>query len=126
MLLVASLSWTAVLDILLLLAVAVQFLLLVRGTRAAQMLLGGTVVAGLLYLAWRAKLPITSWLVERMLPYALLALLILFQAEIRDVLARIGRRLAIGANSASGDSYDDIVLAANMFSEQKAGALIVL
>jgi diadenylate cyclase len=122
----ATISWIAFLDIALLLAVLIQFLLLVRGTRAAQMLLGGAVVTGLLYLAWRAKLPITSWIVERMLPFALLSLVILFQAEIRDVLARIGRRLAFGGNPSSGDSYDDIVLAANMFSEQKTGALIVL
>src|SRR3954471_10753763 len=102
--LLASITWITAQDTLLLLAVAIQFLLLVRGTRAAQMLLGGAVVTGLLFLAWRAKLPITARIVDMMLPYALLALLILFQAEIRDVLARIGRRLAVGSSSANGDS----------------------
>lgn len=122
----AAISWVTVLDVLLLLAVLIQFLLLVRGTRAAQMLLGGAVVTGLLWLAWRAQLPLTSWIVERMLPFGLLAIIILFQAEIRDVLARIGRRLAFGGNPSTSDSYDDIVLAASMFSEQNTGALIVI
>jgi diadenylate cyclase len=68
-----------------------------------------------------------SWLVGRLVPYVIFALIVVFQAEIRHVLADLGRRLSFGrASSADGDSYDDIVLAANLFSQHQTGALIVI
>jgi diadenylate cyclase len=55
------------------------------------------------------------------------ALIVVFQAEIRHVLANLGRRLSLArSSSAEGDSYDDIVLAANLFSQNQTGALIVI
>jgi diadenylate cyclase len=54
------------------------------------------------------------------------ALIVVFQSEIRHVLADLGRRLSFRGSSADGDSYDDIVLAANLFSQHQTGALIVI
>jgi diadenylate cyclase len=43
------------------------------------------------------------------------------------VLADLGRRLSfLRGSTAEGDSYDDIVLAANLFSQHQTGALIVI
>jgi diadenylate cyclase len=68
-----------------------------------------------------------NWLVSHLLPYAVFALIVVFQAEIRGVLADLGRRLSFMRGSAvDGDSYDDIVLAANLFSQHQTGALIVI
>ena len=51
----------------------------------------------------------------------------IFAAEIRQALARLGRRLLRSRAVASdGDVYDDIVLAANLFSQNQTGALIVI
>ena len=59
--------------------------------------------------------------------YAVFALIVIFQAEIRQALARLGRRLTLSRTSASEtDAYDDIVLAANLFSQNQTGALIVI
>jgi diadenylate cyclase len=61
------------------------------------------------------------------LPYLVFALIVVFQSEIRHVLADLGRRLTfLGGSSAESDSYDDIVLAANLFSQHQTGALIVI
>jgi len=61
------------------------------------------------------------------LPYLVFALIVVFQSEIRHVLANLGRRLSFMRGSAAdGDSYDDIVLAANLFSQHQTGALIVI
>src|SRR5262249_22764540 len=55
------------------------------------------------------------------------ALIVVFQAEIRHALARLGRRLSFGrASAAEAESYEDIVLAANLFSQNQTGALIVI
>jgi diadenylate cyclase len=55
------------------------------------------------------------------------ALIVVFQSEIRHVLADLGRRLTfLGGSSTESDAYDDIVLAANLFSQHQTGALIVI
>ena len=62
-----------------------------------------------------------------MLPYGVFALVVVFQSEIRQALARLGRKLTFSRSIAGEmDAYDDIVLAANLFSEHQTGALIVI
>jgi diadenylate cyclase len=116
-----------VLDILLVAALIYQVLVMIRGTRAAPMLAGAAALAILFYLARIGELTTLNWLVSRLLPYAIFALIVVFQSEIRHVLADLGRRLSFMRGSAAeGDSYDDIVLAANLFSQHQTGALIVI
>jgi diadenylate cyclase len=123
-------QWSRVsvaLDILLVAVLIYQVLVLIRGTRAAPMLAGAAALAAIFYLARIGELTTLNWLVSHLLPYAVFALIVVFQAEIRHVLADVGRRLSfMRASSAEGDSYDDIVLAANLFSQHQTGALIVI
>jgi diadenylate cyclase len=121
-------SLVTVLDILLVAALVYQVLLLVRGTRAAQMLVGLAVLAVAAYLARQWQLPMVSWLVSRVLPYAGIAVVVLFQAEIRRALARLGRRLTFAGRSQpeGKESYEDIVLAADLFAQNRTGALMVM
>jgi diadenylate cyclase len=118
--------WAA-LDILLVALVIYQVLVMVRGTRAAPMLAGLTVVAVAFYLAPTEKLITLNWVVNHVLPYFVFALIVVFQAEIRHMLADLGRRLSFLRGAAAGsEAYDDIVLAANLFSQNQTGALIVI
>ena len=123
-------SWSRVsvaLDILLVAVVIYQVLVMIRGTRAAPMLAGVAVVAITFYLARIGELSTLNWLVSRLVPYVVFALIVVFQSEIRHVLANLGRRLSfLRGSTAEGDSYDDIVLAANLFSQHQTGALIVI
>jgi diadenylate cyclase len=121
-----EITWLGVLDILLVAAIIYQFLTLVRGTRASQMLLGTAAVAMLLVLAQRARLPLINWLVGHFLPYALFALIVIFQSEIRHVLAKVGRGIMLGRSQSDAESYDDLVMAASFFSKQRIGALMVI
>jgi diadenylate cyclase len=115
------------LDILLVAVVIYQVLVMIRGTRAAPMLAGVAVVAIIFYLARVGELTTLNWLISRLVPYVLFALIVVFQSEIRHVLANVGRRLRFGRGSVSeSDTYDDIVLAANLFSQHQTGALIVI
>jgi diadenylate cyclase len=119
-------AW-AVLDILLVAVLIYQVLVMIRGTRAAPMLAGLAVVAGAFYLASIGALTTLNWVVSRMLPYVVFALIVVFQSEIRHVLADLGRRLSfLRGNDAASDAYDDIVLAANLFSQHQTGALVVI
>ena len=119
-------AWVA-LDILLVAMLIYQVLVMIRGTRAAPMLAGLIVLSLIFYLARVGELTTLNWVVSRVLPYVVFALIVVFQSEIRHVLADLGRRLSfLRGSPAEGDSYDDIVLAANLFSQHQTGALIVI
>jgi diadenylate cyclase len=119
-------AWVA-LDIFLVALLIYQVLVMIRGTRAAPMLAGLIVVSVIFYLARIGELTTLNWVVSRVLPYIVFALIVVFQSEIRHMLADLGRRLSfLRGSPAEGDSYDDIVLAANLFSQHQTGALIVI
>jgi diadenylate cyclase len=116
-----------VLDILLVALIVYELLTMIRGTRAAPMLAGLAAVIFAFYLARIGELVTLNWLVSHLLPYVVFALIVVFQSEIRHVLSDVGRRLSFLRGTAAGsDAYDDIVLAANLFSQHQTGALMVI
>src|SRR5271169_3603208 len=127
-----SLAWPhisviSVLDIVLVAFLIYQFLVLVRGTRAAPMLVGLATLGLAFYLARWGELRTLNWLLSTLLPYVVFALIVVFQSEIRHALANLGSRISLMRSSSSvADVYDDIVLAANLFSQNQTGALIVI
>jgi diadenylate cyclase len=129
---VTALSWPhisviSVVDVVLVAILIYQFLMLVRGTRAAPMLLGIAVLALAFYLARLGELRTLNWLLSTTVPYVVFALIVVFQSEIRHALANLGSRVSLMRSSSStADVYDDIVLAANLFSQNQTGALIVI
>lgn len=121
------LSLISVIDIFLVAVIIYELLALIQGTRAAYMLVGVAAVVLAFYFARLGELTTLNWLISTMLPYAVFALVVVFQSEIRQALARLGRKLTFSRSIAGEmDAYDDIVLAANLFSEHQTGALIVI
>ena len=124
----AHLGVRSALDILIIAILIYYLLKLLRGTRAVQML----VAIGLLMLFYRgarwARLEMVEWLLTTMLPYVAITLIILFQPEIRRALSRFGRNLSLMkfASRNPKDSHDDIVMAAEYFSQNRIGALMVV
>src|SRR3954452_19774686 len=117
----------SVLDIVLVAVVIYEFLALIRGTRAALILVGVSVVILAFYFSRIGQLVTLNWLISRVLPYAVFALIVVFAPEIRQALARLGRRITLSRSASSeADAYDDIVLAANLFSQNQTGALMVI
>jgi diadenylate cyclase len=130
--LAAFLAWPyipviSVIDVLLVGFLIYQFLTLVRGTRAAPMLVGVATLGLAFYFARLGELRTLNWLLSTLLPYVVFALIVVFQSEIRHALANLGSRVSLMRSSSSvADVYDDIVLAANLFSQNQTGALIVI
>lgn len=122
-----ELSLVSVVDILLVALLIYEFLVLIKGTRATPILVGVGSLALAFYLAHVWELKTINWIVGTILPYAIFALIVIFQQEIRGALAKIGRRLTFSRVSpAIAEAYDDIVLAANLFSQNQTGALVVI
>jgi diadenylate cyclase len=120
------LTLTAIIDILAVAILIYELLLIVRGTRAAQILLGiGTLIliyAASVYAGLEALRALLSYLV----PYFPIAVIILFQSEIRRTLARLGRKRFFGTGFRRPESIDEILLALNIMAQDRVGALIIL
>jgi diadenylate cyclase len=124
---ISAISVISILDIVLVAFLIYQFLSLVRGTRAAPMLIGVATLGLAFYFARLGELRTLNWLLSTLLPYIVFALIVVFQSEIRHALANLGSRISLMRSSSSvADVYDDIVLAANLFSQNQTGALIVI
>jgi diadenylate cyclase len=116
---------TAVIDILAVSVVIYQILQIVRGTRAFHVLIGILLVMATYQIALRAGLELLRSLIASLTPYAGIAIIILFQSEIRRTLARLGRRrLFVGFQRP--ESMDEILLALRTLSDTRTGALIVI
>jgi diadenylate cyclase len=124
----SRLDLRAIPDILIIATLIYYLLKLLRGTRAVQMLVG---IALLILFYWGARwarLEMVEWLLTTLLPYVAIALIILFQPEIRRALSRVGRNFSMMqiASHNPKASYDDIVMAAEFFSQNRIGALMVV
>lgn len=122
-----QISVVAVVDIVLVAILIYQFMMLVRGTRAAPMLIGVATLGLAFYFARLGELRTLNWLLSTLLPYIVFALIVVFQPEIRHALANLGSRISrMRSSDSAADVYDDIALAANLFSQNQTGALIVI
>src|SRR6266849_4005727 len=121
-----NLNLTAILDILVVAFVIYQLLTIVRGTRAGHILIGILTMVVLYALAVWAGLEALRSLLSYIVPYTAIAIIILFQSEIRRTLARIGRKRWLGRGFKRPESIDEIMLALSRLSQEKTGALVVL
>ena len=105
-----------------------EFLKLIRGTRAAQMALGITLIVALFYVSRLAPLQTVNWLIRNMVGYIVFAGIVLFQADIRRALAHFGRSQFFRrlARDGDDDAIEEIVVAASQLAAQSVGALVVL
>jgi diadenylate cyclase len=126
--LLALLTFRAVIDILVVAAGVYYVLRLLRGAQAVQAAAVVVFVAGFYEAARWAQLELVQALMKAMAPYAVIALIVLYQAEIRRTLARLGRSLTLGRffGSSRTAMFDDVVLAAEYLSAHRIGALFVL
>lgn len=120
-------SWTDVLDILLVTLVLYNLLLLIRGTRAVQVVFGILVLVGFYYTALQLDLPALETTLEKFFSLLPVAIIVLFQHEIRRALANFGRTSFLGLGGAKkvATTFDEIVATASALSQEKVGALIV-
>src|SRR5450755_773419 len=123
-----NLSLTGIIDILVVAFVVYQALMVVRGTRAGHILIGILTMVSIYALALWGGLEALRSLLSFIVPYIGLAIIVLFQSEIRRTLARIGRKnwFGLARGFRAPEALSEIMMAAEHFSHRKIGALIVL
>ncbi|KWT83382.1 diadenylate cyclase CdaA [Candidatus Magnetominusculus xianensis] len=124
---IEQIRWQDILDILLVWLVLYRVLLLIRGTRAVEMLIGIGVLLVMSLIAGYLKIYTIDWLIQSFWAYIVIAVIVLFQPEIRRALAQMGKSSFFRPTSAEElKSLDEIVKAAASLSARKIGALIIL
>lgn len=120
-------TWWDVLDILIVAFVIYELLQFIRGTHAVQMALGGLVLVILYWTSRWADLETLNWLLRTFMPYVVFGIIVVFQSEIRKVLAHLGKKLPWAFSpEKKEETIDEVVLAATTLASQKTGALIVI
>src|SRR3989475_6384131 len=125
---IPHLTWTAVLDIIVVAAIMYQLIVFIKGTRAVQMALGLALVVVFYYFSRWIRLETLSWILTNILPYFVFAIIVIFQHEIRRALARFGQAPFFAGFSSinRNEFYDEIILAVTTLAQKQTGALIVI
>jgi diadenylate cyclase len=118
-------------DVILVFLLVYAVLKLVRGTRAAPMAAAIGVFALLYWLAIRQDLATLAFILRGALLYIGVAIIVLFQNEIRQALITFGNRFRLPftrrhVGQFGEGVYDEVILAATSLASTKTGALIVI
>lgn len=115
-------------DILLVSVIIYNLLLLIRDTRAYQMAIGLFIIGLLYFVTQLAKLSVTYWFIRNFIPYLIIAIIVLFQDEIRRFLAGLGSRWLRRpmALRAFREKLGEVFQAVDYLSQKRIGALIAI
>ena len=113
-------------DIMVVAIVLYRIFVMFKETRAVQMLLG---LAGLMlasYVARQLELFSTTWLLDNFWSFWVLALIVLFQPELRRALTRLGESrlfqgMALDAREERSHLIDDVIKAADSLARLAGG-----
>ncbi len=121
-------SWRDIVDVLLVTLVFYNVLLLIRGTREVQILIGILILVVLFYTAQALELRALETTLQNFFIVLPVALIVLFQQEIRRALATFGSTPLLGwaDKREVASTFNEITLAATTLAERRIGALIVI
>jgi diadenylate cyclase len=124
----AKMTPMALLDILLVSVFLYIFIINVRGRRAAQIISGMLILLCAYIASLWLGLELLRTLLATLAPYSAFAIIVMFQSEIRRVLARIGRAriFTFGGRLQRRETADEIIMALTYLSQHRTGALIVV
>ncbi|GLI04424.1 MULTISPECIES: diadenylate cyclase CdaA [Paenibacillus] len=119
-----------IIDILIVSYVIYKLILVVRGTRAIQLLKGIFVVVVTWALSSWFKLNTLQWMMNQMFTFGLVGVFIIFQPELRRALEQLGRGKLFSRTTVEEDTevnrrINEVLKAVTYMARRKIGALIV-
>ncbi|MWV47405.1 TIGR00159 family protein [Paenibacillus sp. HJL G12] len=129
----ADLTWKEsikdLIDIAIVTYIIYHVILLVRGTRAVQLLKGILVLVIIWALSTWFDLYTLRWLMNQIFNFGIFAIFIIFQPELRRALEQLGRGKIFGRSSAEDEEFNkligEVIKAVNYLARRKIGALLV-
>lgn len=121
-----SLRWQDVVDILIVAFIIYRIILIIRGTRAVQMLAGLGVLIVVYFGARELEFMTLYWLLGTFLSSIFLVIIIVFQRDIRRALTQVGQTPFTKNPEETAQSLDEIIQATKYLAARQIGALIVI
>ncbi len=120
--------WQDILDILIVAFIVYKTFLLIKGTRAIQLIVGFIIVFFVFYLAKKLELFTLSWIFNSFVGSIILVIVVIFQSDIRRVLVALGRSPFFKKITYVQETlfYDELTNACTVMGKRKIGALIVI
>ena len=119
-------GWRPALQIVLL-AVGIYYtLMLVRGTRGWSVVIGFLLLMALTLIAGALHLEVVKWLMERFFAFSAIAILVIFQPELRRMLSELGNLPLFYTAREQRENIEVIIQSVERLAEVKIGALIAL
>ncbi len=107
-----------------------RILLLIKGTRALQMLFGMVFILAAFFLSQDdfLNLSTTHWMIDIFIANFIIIVVIIFQDDIRRALAQVGRAPVLGGTKSFEDTsvLEEVIKACVMLSNRQLGALIAI
>lgn len=124
-----KLSIGSAIDILIVAVLIYQFISIIRGRRGGNILMGFLMLAALYVVSVYAHLELLRAILSTLAPYTIFGLIVVFQSELRSILARLGRRrwlVSFENRLETKEFAEEILLAVERLASQQTGALIVI
>lgn len=132
-----DITLVGIFEIIIIAFVVYELMLWVKNTRAWSSLKGLVILFGLIFVAYLLDMNTILWIAEKIYSVGFIALVIIFQPELRKAIEQLGqnkmfRALALGDSAKDGDdafdkeAVEEIVAACTTMSKAKTGALIVV
>lgn len=120
-----------IVDVVIVSYIIYQLLILLRGTRAVQLLRGIIIVLITWLVSYFLHLNTLKWIIENLLSVGLIAIIVIFQPELRRALEKLGRGSFFNLTRQDKDQMilkvsNEISRAAVQLSKERIGALIVI
>lgn len=119
-------GWIDALDILIVAFVIYRVMLLIKGTRAEQMLWGLAIIILAYFISRTSGLLTLQWILTNFLASIILIIIVIFQNDIRRALIQVGKPHFFTGPEGIDGILDEIVKASFILAEKRHGALIVL
>ena len=104
-----------------------RLLLTIKGTRAAQMVVGIVLVGAAFFVAERLELTTVSWLLDNFINYLIIIVIVVFQQDIRRALGRIGGSAVWwGRPRSESAAMEELLEAVTQLARGRIGGIIVL
>ncbi|MCI1975412.1 MAG: diadenylate cyclase CdaA [Limosilactobacillus sp.] len=115
-------------DILVIWFLIYELLLLIRGTRAVQLFRGILIIILVKVVSWYIGLSTVSWVMDQIINWGVIAIVIIFQPEIRRGLEHLGRGTFFSHNQTANETEEETITqldqAIQYMSKRRIGALI--
>ena len=115
-------------DILVIWFLIYELIMLIRGTRAIQLFKGILVILLIKLVSWYIGLSTVSWLMDQVINWGVIAIVVIFQPEIRRGLEHLGRGTLFARNRTANEQEEEMIKqldqAIQYMSKRRIGALI--